>query len=69
MNGTDWAYERLVAKARNGDRHQTRELAKIFRKEVLNECVGMACCDIDWESSKYKDAYVIVRDVCIELTK
>lgn len=64
--GIDWAYARLVRRAEDGDKNQVRELARIFRPEVLDACVGMACADID---SYGGDAFVIVRDVCRELAK
>jgi hypothetical protein len=64
----DWAYSRLLTKARNGDRHQTRELATSFRMEVINECYVRAMVAID-QGRKHFIAHCIVRDVCKDLLR
>lgn len=70
MNGTDWAYARLVKTARNSDKRAVRSLAKVFKREVLAACVINAVADMDWYSTERNmRPYTIVRDICIELTR
>jgi len=59
----DWAYARLTEKARNGDRNQTLELARLFRREVIGDCYMSALVDIDEQRGDIA-AHKIVLEVC-----
>lgn len=68
--GVQWAYDTLVDTALVRSDRLVRARAEQFRTEVLDEMVGMACADIDWNVGKrYVYAYETVRNVCIELVE
>ncbi len=47
MQGTTWAYKRLVAEVYKGDMRQVEKLALQFTTEVRENCAGCALADID----------------------